>query len=68
MVYSNAIKRLVCLVWRLQVGEYLEKFIGDTDETNLLVARERRWGLFSQQPLKIQEQDGGNITGGDLER
>lgn len=47
MVYSNAMKRLGCFMWKLQVGEYSEQFIGDVVETNLLVVRQRRLGLFS---------------------
>lgn len=50
---------------------YSDLFIEDRVNTNLLIVRQRRWGLFlyfSREPLKILEQDSDSITGGGLGR
>lgn len=50
---------------------YPDLFIEDRVDTNLLIVRQRRWGLFlhfNKAPLKILEQDSDSITNGGLGR
>ena len=69
MVYSNEMKRLVCLRWRLHVGSIGRSSL-ETLLRRICWLSEKMGFIFivSRESVKILEQNGGSIISGDLEK